>query len=86
ARFGEPAMSRVGERMRASTQRMSALLNDLVDFAKGRAGRVISISLSPRVDLAKGLASVVHELQDANPGARLIEESTIDDQPDGDDS
>ncbi|HUD33197.1 MAG TPA: HAMP domain-containing sensor histidine kinase [Variovorax sp.] len=78
ARFGEPAMSRVGERMRASTQRMSALLNDLVDFAKGRAGRVISISLSPRVDLAKGLANVVHELQDANPGARLIEEFTID--------
>jgi hypothetical protein len=79
ARFGEPAMSRVGERMRASTQRMAALLNDLVDFAKGRAGQVISINLSPRVDLAKGLASVVHELQDANPGAQLIEEFTIDD-------
>lgn len=78
ARFGEPAMSRVGERMRASTQRMSALLNDLVDFAKGRAGQAISISLSPRVDLAKGLASVVHEFQDANPGVALIDEFTID--------
>jgi signal transduction histidine kinase len=78
ARFGEPAMSRVGERMRASTQRMAALLNDLVDFAKGRAGQVISISLSPRVDLAKGLASVVHELQDANPGAQLLQEFAID--------
>lgn len=78
ARFGEPAMSRVGERMRASTQRMSALLNDLVDFARGRAGQVISISLSPRVDLAKGLASVVYELQDANPEARLSDELTID--------
>jgi signal transduction histidine kinase len=57
---------------------MSALLNDLVDFARGRAGQVISISLLPRVDLAKGLASVVHELQDANPEARLSDEVTID--------
>jgi signal transduction histidine kinase len=78
ARFGEPAMSRVGERMKASTQRMSAMLNDLVDFAKGRAGQTISISLAPRVDLAKGLASVVHELQDVNPEAQLIDEFTID--------
>ena len=78
ARFGEPAMSEVGKRMTASIQRMSALLNDMVDFARGRAGQVISISLSPRVDLARGLASVVHELQDANRGAQLIEEFTID--------
>jgi signal transduction histidine kinase len=78
ARFGEPAMSRVGERMRASTQRMSTMLNDLVDFAKGRAGQAISISLAPRVDLAKGLASVIHELQDAHPEARLIDKLTID--------
>ena len=77
ARFGEPAMSRVGERMKASTQRMSAMLNDLVDFAKGRAGQAISISLAPRVDLAKGLTSVVHEFQDADPEARLIIEFTI---------
>lgn len=39
---------------------MSALLNDLVDFAGGRIGQIISISLSPRVDLVKGLASVVY--------------------------
>lgn len=78
ARFGQPAMARVGERMKASTQRMAALLNDLVDFAKGRAGQMISISLSPRVDLAKGLASVVHEFQDTNPGVPLIGEFTID--------
>jgi signal transduction histidine kinase len=77
ARFGEPAMSRVGERMKASTQRMAALLNDLVDFAKGRAGQVISINLSPRVDLAKELASVVHEFQDTNPGIPLIDELMI---------
>ncbi|MGJ7580473.1 GAF domain-containing sensor histidine kinase [Variovorax sp. RHLX14] len=77
-RFGDPAMSRVSERMRASTQRMSVLLNDLVDFARGRAGNVISINLSPRVDLARGLASVVHELQDANPEVQLIDELTID--------
>lgn len=77
ARFGEPVMARVGERMRGSIQRMSALLNDLVDFAKGRAGQAISISLSPRVDLAKGLADVVHEFRDASPAAQLIGEFTI---------
>lgn len=77
-RFGEPAMSRIGERMKASTLRMSALLNDLVDFAKGRAGQAISINLAPRVDVAKGLAGVVYEFQDTNPEIPLTDELMID--------
>ena len=80
SRYGEPKIAKVGERMRASTQRMGALLNDLVDFVKGRAGQSISISLSPRVDLGRGLETVVHEIRDANPSAFILEDIRLNAQ------
>ncbi len=83
-RYGEPAMARVGERMKASVRRMAALLDDLVDFAKGRSGRGITIEVRPQADLGTDLRTVVNEIRDAHPTRAVLDDIHIDGVVDAD--
>lgn len=58
--------------MRTSVQRMSDLIDNVLDFARGRLGGGISVQHSPDQPLKPVLLQVISEIQAANPG-RLIE-------------
>ena len=60
------------ERMRLSARRMAGLVNDVVDFTRGRMGGGIALNLQHEHCLREPLAQVVEELRGAFPG-RVIE-------------
>ena len=59
-------------RMRRSAHRMAALVNDVVDFTRGRMGGGIAVDLQAYTCLVSPLTQVVEELRGAHP-ARDIE-------------
>jgi signal transduction histidine kinase len=79
-RHDDPKVAKLANRMRDSTGRMAALLNDLVDFARGRAGKSIAIKLSHQPTFAAALSSVVQEIGDGHPGARIAEDFQVESQ------
>ncbi len=59
-------------RMRRSAHRMAALVNDVVDFTRGRMGGGIAVDLQKQTCLLAPLTQVVDELRGAHP-QRVIE-------------
>ena len=55
------------ERMQRSCRRMSRLVEDVLDFARGRLGGSMPIDARPVTDLERDLRHVVSELGDAHP-------------------
>ena len=66
-RYGEGPVERVAGRMKRSVERMAGLLDDLVDFARGRSGQQLPVAVEPVPDLANALSTVVEEMQEAHP-------------------
>lgn len=60
------------QHMEKSAARMSALINDVLDFARGRLGAGLSLTMSADPSLAETLRQVIVELRTAEPG-RTIE-------------
>lgn len=67
ARGDEPKAAKLGERIATSARRMSKLIDDLVDYAKGRAGNAISVAPEPTQNLAAALHTVIDEFVEAHP-------------------
>lgn len=59
--------------IRQSAQRMANLIEDVLDFARGKLGGGIPVQLSLVDDLQEQLAGVIRELRSANPHAMIIE-------------
>ncbi|NHZ61586.1 GAF domain-containing sensor histidine kinase [Massilia genomosp. 1] len=59
------------ERMRRSALRISALVNDVMDFTRGRMGGGIALDLRNESGLRQSLEQVVAELQGAYPEQRI---------------
>jgi len=57
--------------IRDSSYRMNGLIENMLDFASGRLGGGISISLSPDEDLEKILIQVVDEIQAVSPDRKI---------------
>lgn len=72
ARSQDAAMGRMGRRLRSSAARMTGLVDDLVDFSRGRAGSAMPIRISPCPDADTQLEHVVQELRDIHPGREII--------------
>ena len=70
---------RVLTMMNQSTQRMSSLIEDMLDLARCRAGQGIAVDPKP-TDLRVVLEHVVQELQTANPGRDIQSSLDIPDQ------
>jgi signal transduction histidine kinase len=51
---------------------MSALIDDVLDFARGRLGGGIGLELTEVENINTGLATVVQELRDAQPECEII--------------
>jgi signal transduction histidine kinase len=59
------------EHMQLSCQRMTGLINDLLDFARGRLGAGLVLSRKKAVGLDASLAQVISELQIVHPGRTI---------------
>jgi signal transduction histidine kinase len=66
--------SRVVNLIQKSVSRMSGLIDDVMDFARGRLGGGLTLELSPPVDIAPVLRQVIAELRAVWPD-RPIEEN-----------
>jgi signal transduction histidine kinase len=64
-------------RIKANAKRMSALIGDVLDFARGRLGGGISIAVDQAGDITTGLEQVVKELQDGHPGREVLLDSNV---------
>ncbi len=66
-RQAEPDLVKLGTRLKASTRRMSALIDDVLDFARTRLGSGVGLRIREADFLASGLMDVVEEVRAANP-------------------
>lgn len=69
----DPEMAKYGTRLRANTRRMSRLIDDVLDLARGRMGVGMGINRVPITDLEPRLREVVAELRDAHAGRDIAE-------------
>jgi len=68
----DPALLAIARRIKVNSRRMSLLIDDVLDFARGRLGGGIDVELQQVVDLDAGLTAVVRELQDVQPDRRIL--------------
>ena len=59
-------------RIKANAKRMSSLIDDVLDFARGRLGGDFGIRIDDIHDINAGLQAVVKELQDGQPTRQII--------------
>jgi signal transduction histidine kinase len=77
-RGAEPDLVTLGTRLKATTRRMSRLIDDVLDFARGRLGGGMGVALAATDDLPIALADVIAELRTANPDCAVLERIAID--------
>jgi signal transduction histidine kinase len=63
----EPDLLAIASRIKRSARRMSALIDDVLDFARARLGNGIGIEIQEIDQLEIYLSAIVRELQDAQP-------------------
>ena len=64
-------VSDLATRIGTNVKRMTALLDDILDFARGRLGSGIALRIERVDDLERSLAAVVAELQDTHPTRQI---------------
>lgn len=62
-----------GRRLRSNSQRMSKLISDVLDLARGRMGSGMGIHIEPADALPTLLSNVVAELRDSHPVSNIVE-------------
>lgn len=70
--------SRLGTRIKASSQRMAALIADVLDVTRGRLGSGIGARMEVCNELAASLRDVVDEARHATPGREVLETIAIE--------
>jgi len=68
----DPASLPVLQRMRRSIGRMSALVDDVVDFTRGRMGGGIALNMRHETGLALALGQVIDELRELHPERSIV--------------
>lgn len=74
----DPHLVLLTTRMKSHLGRMSALIDDVLDFARGRLGGGIGVELSDGMNINSGLTQVVQEIEDARPGCKIISTISVD--------
>jgi signal transduction histidine kinase len=70
-RLTDPELVALASRIKTNARRMSALIDDVLDFARARLGGGIGIRMNEVHHLETALTAVVRELQDAQPGRTI---------------
>jgi signal transduction histidine kinase len=73
----DPALLAIASRIKSNARRMSGLIDDILDFARGRLGNGIAVELTEIENLNAGLLTVVQELQDGQPDCRIIADINV---------
>lgn len=73
----DPSLASIVARIKISVRRMSSLIDDVLDFARGRLGAGIGIRQIETDDIGGGLTSVVKELQDAQPSRQILSNISV---------
>jgi signal transduction histidine kinase len=71
-RQSEPELVTAGQRLKRTVARMTRLIDDVMDFARGRLGGGIQLSIQTVDDLSAHLQAVVDELRVANPSRTVM--------------
>ena len=71
-RSTDTVLKGMASRIKVNVRRMSALIDDVLDFARGRLGGGIGIQIKEVDDLEGALIGVVEELQDGKPDRRIV--------------
>jgi signal transduction histidine kinase len=71
-RLTDPALLTIASRIKSNARRMAGLIDDILDFARGRLGGGIAVELTEIENLNAGLLTVVQELEDGQPGCQII--------------
>ena len=77
-RLTDPQLLTFVSRIKTNARRMSALIDDVLDFARGRLGGGIGLELTDVENINIGLATVIQELQDAQPTCEIISDINVD--------
>jgi signal transduction histidine kinase len=77
-RLAQPAHAEIALRIKVSARRMFLLIDDVLDFARGRLGKGIGVDLAEVQNINNGLTTVVQELQDAQPECRIISSINVE--------
>jgi signal transduction histidine kinase len=72
----DPRLSTIASRIKTNVRRMSGLIDDVLDFARGRLGGGLEVELTEVESINSGLMTVVQEVLDARPDCKII--SNID--------
>jgi hypothetical protein len=75
-RLTDPALLNIASRIKTNVRRMSSLIDDVLDFARGRLGGGIGVEMTDVENINLGLTTVVQELRDAQPDCKIL--SSID--------
>jgi signal transduction histidine kinase len=76
--LGNSAHAQMAARIKTNARRMSALIDDVLDFARGRLGGGIGLELTEVDNINTGLATVIQELRDAQPDRGILAEVNVD--------
>ena len=71
-KLSDPVLRNIAGRIKVSVRRMSGLINDVLDLARGRLGDGIGIDIADVESIEACLSSVVIELQDAKPERKIV--------------
>jgi signal transduction histidine kinase len=73
----DPSLVSMATRIKANSRRMSSLIDDVLDFARGRLGGGIGIRMDDIHNIDTALLAVVKELQDGQPNRQIITEISV---------
>lgn len=72
--YVQPAATPLLETMRRSGERITALINDVSDFTRGRMGGGISLDLRHETNFERVLNQAIDELRNVHPGRTIVAE------------
>ena len=67
-RSEEPEGAKIGRRLSQTVRRMALLIDDVMDFARGRLGSGVGVHLADVANLGDALRSVIADLEGSHPG------------------
>jgi len=73
-----PAAVKVVDRIRRSAMRIAGLVDDVVDFTRGRMGGGIAIALQPQYALQAVFEQVIAELRGAHPRSAIVADLALE--------
>jgi signal transduction histidine kinase len=72
-----PPHAQMAGRIKTNARRMASLIDDVLDFARGRLGGGISVDLTEVENISAGLMTVVQEFQDTQTDCNILSDFQV---------